>query len=225
MKYYIIYLVNLRAVTVLKNNLIITIGRQYASGGHEIARELSQLLGIKMYDKELIDLAAENSGISREVLKAYDEKPTNSFLYSLSMGTHSFDGVHLGAPNLPLVDRVFAAQAQIIREIAERESCIFVGRCANGILHDFDNVLSVFIHTDIERRIDRVCEFNGCSRSTASEEIRKADKKRANYNNYFSDYKWGDALSYDLCLDSRIGYDNCAELIKFFVEHHEKISK
>ena len=89
-------------MTILKNNLIITIGRQYASGGHEIARELSQLLGIKMYDKELIDLAAENSGISRDVLKAYDEKPTNSFLYSLSMGTHSFDGVHLGKNDMPI---------------------------------------------------------------------------------------------------------------------------
>lgn len=209
----------------MKNNLIITIGRQYASGGHEIARELSKLLGIKMYDKELIDLAAENSGISREVLKSYDEKPTSSFLYSLSTGVHSFDGVHLGTPNVPLVDRVFAAQAQLIREIAERESCIFVGRCANSVLHDFNNVLSVFIHTDTERRIDRVCEFSNCSRSAAADEIRKADRKRASFNNYFSDYKWGNALSYDLCLDSRIGYDNCAEIIKFFAEHHEKASK
>ncbi len=209
----------------MKNNLIITIGRQYASGGHEIAKELSELLGIKMYDKELIDLAAKNSGINEEVLRAYDERPTNSFLYSLSIGTHSFDGTYLGAHNVPLVDRVFAAQSEIIREIAERESCIFVGRCANSVLHDFTNVLSVFIHTDTERRIDRVCEFNNCSRSAAADEIRKADRKRASFNNYFSDYKWGNALSYDLCLDSRIGYDNCAQLIKFFAEHHEKTTK
>lgn len=208
----------------MKKNLIITIGRQYASGGHEIARELSRLLSIKMYDRELIDLASKNSGISEEILKDFDERPTNSFLYSLSLGTYSFDSV-LGTHNVPLVDRVFSAQAQIIKEIAERESCIFVGRCANSVLQDYDNVLSIFIHTDLERRIDRVCEYEGCSRAAAAEEIRKADKKRASYNNYFSDFKWGDATSYDLCLDSRIGYENCAELIKFFAEHHAKAEK
>ncbi len=204
----------------MKNNLIITIGRQYASGGHEIARELSELLGIKMYDKELIDLASKESGLSEEILKAYDEKPTNSFLYSLSLGAYSFENTFSGSPTMPLVDKVFAAQADIIKKIAEKESCIFVGRCANSILRDNDDVLSVFIHTDLERRIDRVCEFNNCTRAQAADEIRKADKKRANYYNYFSDLKWGSATSYDLCIDSHIGYDNAAQLIKFFAEHH-----
>ena len=175
-----------------------------------------------MYDKELIDLASRESGISEEVLKAYDEKPTSSLLYSLSLGSYSFDHTVAGTPITPLVDRVFAAQADIIRKIANRESCIFVGRCANSILKDCNNILSVFIHTDTERRINRVCEFSKCTREQASEEIRKADKKRANYYNFFSDLKWGDATMYDLCLDSRIGFDNAAELIKFFAEHHNK---
>lgn len=204
----------------MRDNLIITIGRQYASGGHEIARELSKLLGIKMYDKELIDIAAKNSGISDEILKTYDEKPTNSFLYSLSLGAYSFENSFAGSPSIPLVDKVFSAQAEIIKNIAERESCIFVGRCANSILRDFDNVLSVFIHSDVERRISRVCEYENCSRASAADEVRKADKKRASYYNYFSDVKWGDATSYDLCIDSRIGFDNAAKLIKFFAEHH-----
>lgn len=206
----------------MKDNLIITIGREYASGGHEIARELSKLMGIKMYDKEIIDLAAKNSGISDEILKAYDEKPTNSFLYSLSLGAYSFENTFSGSPTIPLVDKVFAAQADIIKNIAENESCIFVGRCANSILRDFDNVLSVFIHTDIERRIQRVCEYKNCKRNVAADEIRKADKKRATYYNYFSDMKWGDATSYDLCIDSRIGYKNAAQLIQFFAEHHNE---
>ena len=207
----------------MNDNLIITIGRQYASGGHEIARELSKILGIKMYDKELIDLASEQSGISKEVLKAYDEKPTNSFLYSLSLASHSsLDHSFMSAGTMPLIDRVFQAQAEIIRKIADKESCIFVGRCANSILKDYNNVLSVFIHTDINRRIDRVCEFSGCTKAQAADEIRKADKKRANYYNYFSDLKWGNATMYDLCLDSRIGFDNSAQLIKFFAEHHNK---
>ena len=173
-----------------------------------------------MYDKELIDLASRESGISEEVLKAYDEKPTSSFLYSLSLG--AFEHTMAGTHTMPLVDRVFAAQANIIRKIADRESCIFVGRCANSILKDYNNVLSVFIHTDTDRRIERVCEFSGCTRAQASDEIRKADKKRANYYNYFSDLKWGNATMYDLCIDSRIGYHNVAQLIKFFSEHHNK---
>lgn len=205
----------------MNNNLIITIGREYASGGHEIARELSKLMGIKMYDKEIINLAAKNSGISDEILKAYDEKPTNSFLYSLSLGAYSFENTFSGSPTIPIVDKVFAAQADIIKEIADKESCIFVGRCADSILRDYDNVLSVFIHTDLERRITRVCEYNNCTRAQASDEIRKADKKRATYYNYFSDLKWGSANSYDLCIDSRIGFANVAQLIKFFADHHD----
>lgn len=204
----------------MENNLVIAIGRQYASGGHEIARELSELLGIKMYDKELIDIVSKESGINEEILKAYDEKPTNSFLYSLSLGAYSFENSFSGAPVMPLVDKVFAAQAEIIKKLAGEGPCIFVGRCADSVLKNNKNVLSVFIHTDIDRRIDRVCEFKPCTRAQAKEEIRKADKKRANYYNYFSDGKWGSAVNYDLCIDSRIGFDNAAQLIKFFSEHH-----
>lgn len=205
----------------MNDNLIITIGRQYASGGHEIARELAKLLNIRAYDKELIDIASKESGLSEEILAAYDEKPTNSFLYSLSLGAYSFENTFAGSPTMPLVDKVFAVQADIIKKIAEKESCIFVGRCADSILKNNKNVLSVFIHTDLERRIDRVCEYKNCSRAQALDEIRKADKKRANYHNYFSDTKWGSATSYDLCIDSRIGFKNTAQLIKFFAEHHE----
>lgn len=207
----------------MNENIVITIGRQYGSGGHQVARELSKMLGIKMYDKEIIDLAAKDSGISENILKAYDEKPTNSFLYSLSLGAYSFENSLLGTPSIPLVDRVFAAQANIIKEIAEKESCIFVGRCANSILADRPNVLSVFIHTDIERRIDRICDYEKISRAEASSIIRNADKKRASYYNYFSDLKWGDATAYDLCIDSRIGIENVAEVIKLFIEHHNAL--
>lgn len=206
----------------MKNNLIITIGRQYGSGGHQIAKELSKLLGIKMYDKELIDLASKTSGISEELLKSCDEKATNSFLYSLSLGAYSMEHTFSGTPTMPLIDRVFAAQANVITEIAERESCIFVGRCADSILRDYDNVISVFIQTDIERRIDRVCEYENISRDKAADIIRKADKKRASYYNYFSDRRWGNATTYDLCIDSRIGFENVAMIIKFFSEHHNK---
>ncbi len=140
----------------MKDNLIITIGRQYASGGHAIARELSKLLGIKMYDKELIDIVSKESGISEEILRAYDEKPTNSFLYSLSLGAYSFENTFSSTPTMPLVDKVFAAQADIIKKLADEGPCIFVGRCADSVLKEYPNVLSVFIHTDIDRRMKRV---------------------------------------------------------------------
>lgn len=205
----------------MENNLIITIGRQYASGGHAIAKELSELMGIKMYDKELLNIVSRESGISEEILKTYDEKPTNSFLYSLSLGAYPFENAFGATPTMPLIDKVFAAQSEIIKKLADEGPCIFVGRCADSVLRDRENLLSVFIHTDIERRIDRVCDFKPTTRVAAREEIKKADKKRANYYNYFSDSKWGNALNYDLCLDSRIGVDNAAQLIKFFAEHHK----
>lgn len=205
----------------MADNLIITIGRQYGSGGHEIARELSELMGIKMYDKELIELSAIESGISEEVLHMYDEHPTNSLLYSMSLGVNPFSASVSGLHYEPMGDRVFKAQAEIIRNIADKESCIFVGRCANSILKDRKNVLSVFIHADIEQRITRICEYENISRAKAADIIKKADKRRAGYCSHFTDFKWGVASNYDLCINSSIGFDNAAQLIKFFSQHHK----
>lgn len=205
----------------MSNNLIITIGRQYGSGGHEIARELSKLLGIKMYDKELIEKSAIKSGIAPEILHMYDEHPTNSLLYSMSVGVNPFSASVTGIHYEPIGDRVFKAQADIIRHIAEEESCIFVGRCANSILKDRANVLSVFIHADLEQRITRICEYENISRAKASDIIKKADKRRAGYCSQFADMKWGVATNYDLCINSAIGFGNAAQLIKFFSQHHK----
>ena len=205
----------------MENNLIITIGRQYGSGGHEIARELSKLLGIKMFDKEIVEQSAIKSGIAPEVLHMYDEHPTNSLLYSLSVGVHPMSATISGMHFDPMGDRVFKAQADIIRQIADEESCIFVGRCANSILKNRPNVLSVFIHADLEQRITRICEYENISRSKAADIIKKADKRRAGYCSHFTDMKWGVATNYDLCINSAIGYDNAAQLIKFFSQHHK----
>ncbi len=205
----------------MAENLVITIGRQYGSGGRQIARELSKLLGIKMYDKELIEMSAVQSGISEEVLHMYDEHPTNSLLYSMSLGVNPFSASVTGVHYEPIGDRVFNVQADIIRNIADNESCIFVGRCANSILKDRHNVLSVFIHADIEERITRICEYENISRKAAADIIRKADKRRAGYCSHFTGFKWGVASEYDLCINSHIGYDNAAMLIKFFSEHHK----
>lgn len=204
----------------MKDKFVITIGREFGSGGHEIAKRLADDLGIKLYDEELLDLAAKNSGLSTEILKEYDEKPTNSFLYSLSLGAYTYDNIISGVHSLPLVDKVHSAQARIIREIAEKESCIIVGRCANSILNGTDNLLTVFIHANIDFRAKRVMEYEKIPYDKAVEIVKKSDKKRASYHNYFADDKWGEASSYDICIRSEIGFDNVVHIIKYCINEH-----
>ena len=162
----------------MSKNLVITIGREFGSGGHEIARRLSEKMGIKMYDKEIIGIVAKNHGYSEEVLHDIDEKASNSLLYALSTGaythhTHLVSGLHI-----PLNDKAFIAYAEVIKELAEKESCIIVGRCADSILKEHENLFRVFIHTDLERRIDRICEYEKISRSEAATLIKKRDKRK-----------------------------------------------
>lgn len=203
----------------MSKNLVITIGREFGSGGHEIARRLSEKMGIKMYDKEIISIVAKNHGYSEEVLNDIDEKASNSLLYALSTGaythhTHLVSGLHI-----PLNDKAFMAYAEVIKELAEKESCIIVGRCADSILKDHENLFRVFIHTDLERRVDRICEFEKIDRNEALSIIKKRDKKRSGYHNYYADTKWGAVKTYDLCIDSKIGIDNVVEIIKYAAEH------
>lgn len=202
----------------MSKNLVITIGREFGSGGHEIARRLSEEMGIKMYDKEIISIVAKNHGYSEEVLNDIDEKASNSLLYALSTGaythhTHLVSGLHI-----PLNDKAFMAYAEVIKGLAEKESCIIVGRCADSILKDHENLFRVFIHTDLERRVDRICEFEKIDRNEALSIIKKKDKNRSGYHNYYADTKWGAVKTYDLCIDSKIGIDKVVEIIKYAVE-------
>lgn len=204
------------------NKIVITIGREFGSGGHEIAKIIAKNMNLKLYDKEILDLAAEKSGLDPDIVAHYDEKPTNSFLYALSLGGHSYESVLSGVPNLPIIDRVFSVQAEVIRNAAENESCVIVGRCAESILKENENLLSVFIHADIEQRARRVAEFDGIPFDKAFDIVKKADKKRANYHNYFSDTSWGNSKSYDLCIDSKIGTESVANLIQYYAENLHK---
>lgn len=198
----------------MNSNLVITIGREFGSGGREIARKVAEKLGIKMYDKELIALIAKNSGMSEDVLHEVDETAVNSFLYALSSG--AFSGTPIisgGISSLPITDKAFINCAQIIKEIADKESCVIVGRCAESILRDRENVFTVFIHADLEHRIDRICEHESISRDEAAGVIKRADKKRSAYHNYYSDTRWGARSAYDICINSRIGTDVAADII------------
>lgn len=204
-----------KEVTDMDNNLVITIGREFGSGGLQIGQKLAESLGIKCYDRELLQLAAKESGLCQEIFENQDEKPTSSFLYSLVMDTYSING-YTSAPflDMPLNHKVFLAQFETIKKIAARESCVIVGRCADYALAENPNCINVFIHADMDFKIKRVANEFQLNDNKAKDMILKTDKKRASYYNYYTSKKWGDATAYDLTLDSsQIGIDGCVEVI------------
>lgn len=199
----------------MSKNLVITIGREFGSKGRAVARQLSEIMGIKMYDKELLSIVAKNHGYSEDVLHEIDETATNSFLYAISTGAHVHHSTMLHGVNIPMTDKAFIACSQVIKELAEEESCIIVGRCADSILKEHENLFRVFIHADLEDRVERIAEFEKISKTEAASLIKKQDKKRANYHNFYADTKWGSAKTYDLCINSKIGVEKAAEIIKY----------
>ncbi|MEF9917250.1 MAG: cytidylate kinase-like family protein [Lachnospiraceae bacterium] len=201
---------------------IITIGREFGSGGSEIGSKLAEAYGIKMYDKELLTEAAQESGICESLFETHDEKPTNSFLYSLVMDPYSM-GYPVGSySDMPINHRVFLAQFDAIKNIANREVCVMVGRCADYALEDYPNCAHVFIHADIDKRIRRVARLFDLTDAKAKDMIVKTDKKRSSYYNYFTNRKWGDAAGYDICLDSgKLGIDGCIEAIEAYIKIKE----
>ena len=201
-------------------NKIYTIGREFGSGGREVGEKLAAKLGIKLYDKELLQQAAKDSGFCEEIFENHDEKPTNSFLYSLVMDTYSVSG-YSAAPflDMPLNHKVFLAQFETIKKIAEKESCVIVGRCADYALSDNPDCINIFIHADLDVRIKNVSKNLNITENKARDIINKTDKQRASYYNYYTIKKWGDSKSYNLSLDAgKLGTDNCVEMILKFRE-------
>lgn len=197
----------------MQKGTIITIGRQCGSGGHEIGKKLAAKLGIAHYDKELLKLAAERSGLSAECVAMYDEAPTNSLLYSLSLGNY---GMGIEKYEMPLHRRVFLAQFEVIQELADKgESCVIVGRCADYALAQREQVINVFIQADIRQRIQRMVALHeDLNEKRAADQIVKTDRRRAGYHNFYADTKWGMGESYDLVVDSlSLGIDNTVELL------------
>ena len=179
---------------------IITIARQFGSGGREIGEELAKALGVKCYDKELISLAAKESGVDPEIFNNVDEKATNSLLYSLSLGLYSF-GSNFNADRLPVNDKLYLLQHKIIKQLASKGPCVIVGRCADYVLRDKKNILRLFICADMDYRINRAVKIKGVKREKAAQIINKTDKSRANYYNFYSSMKWGEPENYDLSIN------------------------
>lgn len=209
-----------------KTNAVITIGRQYGSAGRQIGQDVAKYFGIKCYDKELLEHAANDSGICKELFENHDEKPVNSFLYSLVMDTYSF-GYSTGSfNNMPMNHKVFLAQFDAIKKLAGQGPCVMVGRCADYALADYPNCFSVFIHADLDWRISRISQKYHKKPSEAKDMILKTDKSRSGYYNYYTNKKWGEASGYCLSIDSsKFGIEGTVKAIVNAIEIFESRKK
>ncbi len=201
---------------------IITVSREFGSGGREIGKLLADKLGIPFYDKELLELSAKNSGICEELFVKHDESYTNSFLYSLVMGTYPVTADGRLNPEMPLNHRIFLAQFETIRKLAEQGPCVIVGRCADYVLKADDNVINFFITGNMAQKKRRILDRYDIEKNKVEDFIRKTDKRRANYYNYYTDMKWGEAKNYDLCINSsKTGVEGAVELMEAYIRLKE----
>ena len=197
---------------------IITIARQYGSGGREIGKKLSEELNIPFYDKELIEIAAKDSGISKELFSGVDEKATNSFLYSLAVGAYNYGNSLLSIPEISLNDKLFLVTSDVIKRLADEGPCIIVGRCADYVLRNRNDCVNLYIYANMDYRIQRVSSFENLSVEKAKDAIVKSDKRRASYYNYYSSKKWGKPENYSLSIDSSIGPEKAAKVIESYLD-------
>lgn len=209
-------------------NTIITIGRQYGSGGREIGQKLADHYGIKLYDKELLALVAKESGYCKEIIQREDERPTSSFLYNLVMDSYTFGhGAAAAFTDMPLSQKVFLAQFETIKSLAEKGPCIFIGRCADEALSERDDVLNIFIHASEEFRINRVRSYPEYDEEEQrgkriTDFMAKIDRQRQSYYNYYASGKWEQASTYDISIDSSIfGIDGTVHLLTQIIDDFE----
>ena len=208
---------------------ILTIGRQYGSGGREIGQKLADHYGIKCYDRDLVAHVAKDSGFCKEIIQREDERPTSSFLYNLVMDTYSFGhGAAAAFTDMPLSQKVFLAQFETIKSLAEEGPCIFIGRCADEALSERNDVISVFIHASEEFRAGRVRnypEYKDQERSgkKITDFMARIDRQRQSYYNYYASGKWGRADTYDMSIDSSLlGIDGTVKLLTQLIDNFEQ---
>ncbi len=181
---------------------VITIGRQYGSGGRDFGRILARELGVPFYDNELISLAAKESGFAEESFERAEKKATNSLLYSLAMGATAYGGIDFGTNALSLDDRIFLAQSKVILKVAGEGPCVIVGRCADYILKDRVDTFNIFVRASLDYHINRAIKEYGDPENKVGEIITKTDKSRANYYKYHVGESWTNLNNYDLVLRS-----------------------
>ncbi|MBR1707561.1 MAG: cytidylate kinase-like family protein [Clostridia bacterium] len=193
--------------------LIITIGREFGSGGHEIGAKVAEKLGIAFYDKKIISLAAEKSGLSDEFIEKNEQRSKSSFIQNLAASS-VYSGGFFSSQYMPLSESIFISQAQVIRDIAAKESAVIVGRCSDYILAGRQNTINVFIHAPVEVRVARIMRIQNMTEADAMKLVATSDKERGNHYFRYTDRKWGKAQNYDLSINSSLlGIDRTVELL------------
>ena len=206
-------------VNHISNNYVITISREYGSGGHEIAQTIAKELGITFYDKELIELTAQKTGYTPDYIQQNEQTLSNSLLYDLYEQNYAYVN-----DEMPPKDALFLVQSKIIREICAKESCVIVGRCANFILKDYENCINIFIHANVKYRVEKINNEYSPTKNVTWQDLKDFDEKRANYCMYFTHKNWKDATNYHLSLDSSL-YGTKENIQKIIELIHSKIDK
>ena len=199
----------------MDKKILITIARQYGSGGREIGEKVAKKLGITLYDKQLITEAATKGNLDENVSKLADESAANSLLYTLAMGSNVLGTtMHFGY-KMPLNDKLFILQSEVIKEKAKEDSCVIIGRCGDYVLRDEENVLRIFVYGDLDHRATRIQQRHPELKSSQIVDvITKTDKRRSSYYNFYTGNKWGKYDNYDIAINSStLGIDGAAELI------------
>lgn len=202
----------------MDKKVVITIARQYGSGGKTIGKMLAERLQVPFYDKELMRMASDESGINEELFAGADEKVKNSLLMSIVKNVYSGELITPDSDDFTSSDNLFNYQAKIIRELAEHQSCVIIGRCADYVLKDYDNVLSVFVHAPHDFCMEQAAKKHSMSERELEKLIAKTDRQRAGYYKYHTGREWTDARNYDLCLDSsKLGFERCVDEILAYI--------
>lgn len=200
-------------------NIVITIARQYGSGGKTVGEMLAKKLNIHYYDKELMKLASDDSGINEALFVNADEKIKSTRLFHIAKSAYSGELIPPESDDFTSTDNLFNYQAKIIRRLAEEEPCVIIGRCADYVLKEYDNVLSVFVHAPMDFCMEQAAKKHSMSAKELEKFIIKTDKHRAEYYKYHTGREWTDARNYDLCLDSsKLGFERCVEEIIAYIK-------
>lgn len=199
--------------------VVITIARQYGSGGKTIGKMLAADLGIKAYSREILKLASEDSGINERLFNQVDEKLKNTTLFGVMKRAYKGELIPPESEDFTSNQNLFNYQAKVIKELAETESCVIIGRCADYVLRGNPNVVSVFVHASPEYCLKQAIERGAHAGKDVEKFIQRTDKYRAEYYHYYTGQEWNDARNYDLCLNSeRLGFEGCAEAIKAYIK-------
>lgn len=203
----------------IRVNKVITITRQFASGGREIGKRLAEAYNIPFYDNEIISRAAKETGFAEAAFERVEDKAVNSLLYSIAMGMNAFSNQEIGFAGLSLDDRIFLAQSKVIRKVAEEGPCVIVGKCADYILKEREDAINLFVHASLDFRIKRAIEVEGISPTSAAETVMKKDKSRANYYKYHSGERWDNLFNYNMSISSDIaGIEGTVASLKTYLD-------